>query len=271
MQPNQAMPQIPQRPAQPVPPMRPAQPTQPFQTTQPVQPVQPVQPAQPATQPVAPADPMMSEPVEVATMSEQMDEILSEPLPVEQFAPADVAVETQAPKKKNTTMIVAMVCCAVLAVAGIAFGAFMMIQRNNDIAAYDKKIADLRKTNSELSATLAETEELTGEEALAMLRESAAVNSLGFDVAYANVFAKYVGDEDMVAYWVKYMPTNVSEGVATANNVIFEQDENGEWSFSLPGFTDEDSAKIISDYELIDPLGIYEEVVEDTEEEVIVE
>lgn len=265
MQPNQAMPQIPQRPVQPVPPMRPAQPTQPIQASQPAQPVMP------ASQPVAPVEPIAPEPVTVATMSEQMDEILSEPLPVEQFAPADSVVEPAAPKKKNTTMVVALLCCIILAVAGIAFGAFMMVQRNNDITAYDKKIADLRKTNNELTAALAKTEALTGEEALAMLKQYAAVNMLGFDVAYANVYAKYVGDENIVSYWVKYLPINVAEGAATANNVIFEQDEDGEWTFSLPGFTDEDGAKIFDDYELIDPLGIYEDVVVDDEttEEVV--
>ncbi len=169
-----------------------------------------------------------------------------EPNPVEQALaeePAPAPVPMGAPvKKSGKGAIYGMIFFAILAIAGIGFGVYMMMENNNQKSSYESQITNLKKQNNELLDKLAGDDggseegtkpELNGDIALDLLRKKAQ----NFGIAYANVYAKYNGT-DKVAYWVKYYPTHVQNvEVMTANDIIFTLNDNGEWEFELPGFT----------------------------------
>lgn len=207
-------------------------------------PQQPVQPQQP----ISPTPPQPS-------VAQQMDAALNEP-------PVTPPPMSAAPKKKGVGMGLALVLCILLAVAGVAFGAFVLVQKNTEAALYEKQLTDLKKTNSELSNQLAEVNNaLSGDEALALLKRTAAKDGVGYEIAYANVYAKYIGDEDKIAYWVKYLPINAADGVATATDIIFTLNDEGEWEYALPGFT-ETTPEMLNDYALVTVI----DAEEDTDE-----
>lgn len=197
---------------------------------------QPMPNQQIPTQPMPAAEAMPSmEQQMAAAMQEQVAEPALEPAPV-----------MEAPKKDNKGMLIGMILAIVVAVAGIGFGAFSMISGAQNEDNYKKQIASLQSTNANLSAQLAEVEALNGDEALALLQAAAP-----YTISYANVYAKYNGEDDIVAYWVKYLPTNVPEGTTVANDIIFTLNDEGEWEFSLPGMTTL-APELANDYVLLD-------------------
>ena len=188
----------------------------------PIQPTQPVDPMSMAEEPMNMVEQQMTEAIQ-----EQIEQPAMEPTPV-----------MEAPKtKKINNMMIGLVLAIVVAVAGIAFGVIMMLNGNSQVADLEKQISSLKATNSNLQSELDEVEPLNGDEALVLLQSAAATQGLPYGIGYANVFAKYNGNDDVVAYWVKYLPVNVPEGVAVASDIIFTMNADGEWEFTLPGFT----------------------------------
>ena len=162
-------------------------------------------------------------------------------------------------KQQGNGLKIATAIASVIAVCGIGFGVYGMVQSSQK----DNQISDLKVQikNEDGTVTTIETPkietttenggttvtitdstiteekqpiaELNGDIALDLLRKKAQT----FGVAYANVYAKYNGT-DRVAYWVKYYPTHVqSVEIMTANDIIFTLGDDGVWEFELPGFT----------------------------------
>lgn len=246
---------------------QPIQPQQPQKPMQPVQPVQPQQPmAQPMEQPVQmaeqmpqmnPADnPAMVQPEPMNPLEQQMatemeNSRMAEEQQQAQMAAAAAANAAAAKPKSNMGMLIGLICTAVIAIAGIGFGVLMMVQKNNDAASYNKQITALKKTNSELSDQVnAAASELTSDEALALLQGEALATNADYTIPYANVYARYTGDENATAYWVKYVARANADGAMSEANVIFELTEDDEWMFVLPGFTEYDQS-ILTNYEII--------------------
>ena len=242
------------------------QPIQPQQPQQPMQPVQPQQPmAQSMEQPVQmveqmpqmnPADnPAMVQPEPMNSLEQQMATEMESSRMVEeqqaQMAAAAAANAAAAKPKNNKGMLIGLICMAVVAIAGIGFGVLMMVQKNSDATSYNKQIAALKKTNSELSNQIsAATSELTSDEALVLLQGEALATNADYTIPYANVYARYTGDENATAYWVKYVTRANADGAMSEANVIFELTEGDEWMFVLPGFTEYDQS-ILTNYEII--------------------
>ena len=57
-------------------------------------------------------------------------------------------------KKKSNGMLYGMILCAVLAIGGIGFGVWAMVDGSQQRGVLDKQIGDLKKQNSELSEQL---------------------------------------------------------------------------------------------------------------------
>lgn len=203
-----------------------------------------------SVQPMQPTQPMQQMPEQMVSVEEQMMTAMNEPMPMsEPLAAAPVMEEPK--KSKSNGMLIGMVLAIVVAVAGIAFGVIMMLTGNSQKADYDKQISSLKAANNSLQKQLDEVEVLNGDEALSLLQAAAVAQSLPYGISYANVYAKYDGEDDITAYWVKYMPVNVPEGVAVANNIIFTLNEDGEWEFVLPGF-DVFTQELADNYVLLD-------------------
>lgn len=156
--------------------------------------------------------------------------------------------------KKNNGMLIGMIILAILAVGGVGFGVWAMMDGNAKVEKKDAQITELNKQVSELNDKLAESsvisddigtddgtsagdDELNGDIALDLLQEASVGKQLGYGVGYANVHAKCV-DGDKVSYWVTYANSHrVNTDVPEFGDIMFEKDENGEWKFELPGFT----------------------------------
>ena len=194
------------------------------------------------------AGPQMTEVQSV--MEQQMDAILNEPMQGTQPMGPVQPMQMEKPKTSKA-MICGLICAIILAVAGIGFGAFMMISGSQTEDNLNKQIATLKKQNSDLNVKVSELQNtLTGDTALQLLNDAAISQGLGYSVAYANVYAAYDGDEDITSYWVKYMPTNVPEGAVVASDIIFTMNEDGDWEFVMPGFT-EATPEILNSYKVI--------------------
>ena len=197
----------------------------------------PTQPQQPVMEQTMQEQAMTTEqfaPAGDMTMEEQMAAAMQEQ-PMDQSMVESTSV-VEGPKKNNG-MLIGMVLAVVAAVAGIAFGVIMMLSGNGKVSDLEKQVSSLKSTNSNLQSQLDEVEALNGDEALALLQTAVVSQSLPYGIGYANVYAKYDGDEDLVAYWVKYLPINVPEGVGVANDIIFTMNDEGNWEFTLPGFS----------------------------------
>ena len=164
-------------------------------------------------------------------------------------------------KKGGKGMLYGMVFCMVLAIGGIGFGVWAMMDGNNQMTKLNEQITksnnQITTLNEQLAECNAESDvlddemdestdeesdknavvELNGDMALDLLREAITGKQMGYGVAYANVYAKYNGD-DKVSYWVKYWPSHiVSKDVEVAYDIIFTLNDAGGWDFELPGFT----------------------------------
>lgn len=56
----------------------------------------------------------------------------------------------EAPKKKSNGMLIGLILCIVLAIGGIGFGVWMMMDGNTQKDSLNKQISDLRKQNNDL-------------------------------------------------------------------------------------------------------------------------
>lgn len=142
----------------------------------------------------------------------------------------------------NGMKILAIVCvfCVLAAIGGCCFA----VIQSGAVESKDKEIAELKsKVRSEQVETGKMVTDcisgdevylhLSGDDALYMLRDSAADLNLDFTIANANV----VGiNEEKGSYWVTYTQVD-NQGSLSKVNIIFEGDGEGHWSFSLPGFT----------------------------------
>ncbi|MBO4813097.1 hypothetical protein J5491_03025 [Candidatus Saccharibacteria bacterium] len=159
--------------------------------------------------------------------------------------------------KSGKGMLYGLIFCLILAVGGIGFGVWTMMDGNTQKEQLNTQISSLKSQNNELSERIIELEEnnagenteedntntpteakeLNGDIALDLLVKAVTGKQLGYGVGYANVYAKYNGN-DKVAYWVKYMPTHIiNDEVSVAYDIIFTLNDAGEWEFELPGFT----------------------------------
>ena len=175
-------------------------------------------------------------PMSAAQAPEQM---VAEQVTVAEMGSAPAMPE--APKKKSNGMLIGLILCLLLAIGGVGFGIWMMMDGNTQKDNLNKQISDLRKQNNDLLEQIEEIdvdaqEELNGDIALDLLQKANKTNS-SYGIGYANVYAKYNGDDE-ISYWVKYYPTHVqSDDVGLAYDIIFTLGEDGEWEFELPGFT----------------------------------
>lgn len=169
------------------------------------------------------------------------EQVVTEQVTVTEAGPAPAMPET--PKKKNNGMLIGLILCLLVAAGGIGFGVFAMMDGNAQTTELNKQISSLKKQNSDLLEQISEfekieyvEEELSGDIALDLLQKANNGNQ-EYEIGYANVYAKYNG-EDKVSYWVKYYPVNVkSDEVGLAYDIIFTLNDDGEWEFELPGFT----------------------------------
>ncbi|MBR0488228.1 hypothetical protein IJJ39_00935 [Candidatus Saccharibacteria bacterium] len=203
-------------------------------------------PNQPMQEPMQAGQPAM----QAMSVEEQMTMAMQEPMQ-DMNQVVEPAPVMEAPKKSGHGMLIGMILAIVVAIAGVAFGVIMMLNGNNTSADYEKQISSLKATNANLQDQLSEFEALNGDEALKLLQDAVASQSLPYSIQYANVYAKYNGDDDVTAYWVKYLPVNVPEGVAVASDIIFTMSEDGNWEFALPGFTSF-TEELLQNYVLLD-------------------
>lgn len=197
-------------------------------------PTQPTQPM-PEAQPMGAAAQPMPEPA--VTMEQQMAAAMEETIPVEMPVEAQAPI-MEAPKpKKSNGVLIGLIFAIVVALGGIGFGVFMLLNNNTVAADYEKQISSLKSTNANLQNQLDEVEMLNGDEALTLLQTAATAQSAPYAINYANVYARYSGDEDITAYWVKYMATSTVDGAMILSNIIFTMSDDGDWDFTLPGFT----------------------------------
>ena len=180
----------------------------------------------------------------------------TEPIITEQASPEQVVTEQvtvtetgpvfrSEESKKGKGMLLGLVLCLLLAVGGIGFGVWAMMDGNARADKLNKQITNLNSQIVALQEQIEEKDndggqqvELNGDIALDLLRKKVSESEYGaaYDVAYANVYAKYNGT-DKVSYWVKYFPTNNQNSeVMMANDIIFTLNDD-EWEFELPGFT----------------------------------
>ena len=216
-------------------------PEQPAPASMPEQPI-PEQPLPTQPEPIAPT----------MTVEEQMVAAMAETTPNQ---PSTTIAPTKAPKKKSSIGAIGMIFFAILAIGGIVFGVMMMLDKDSLVASYDNQIKTLTETKNTLQNQLDSMELLNGDEALSMLKQAVTEQKLPYNILSANVYAKYTGDEDAIAYWVQYISSQTdAPSVMTMNNIIFSLDEDtDEWSFALPGFTAEDPnySTIVSEYTVL--------------------
>ena len=157
-------------------------------------------------------------------------------------------MEATGVKKSNKGMLLGMVLLGILAVGGIAFGVWEMMDGNKRVDDLNQQISTLKTQNNELRAQVDElseqlnnneTIEVSGELddnlALSLLQNAAVDAGYVYTIESAEVYAKYNGD-DNTAYWVKYI--EVDDDLSEKNlNIIFTESEDGSWSFELPGFS----------------------------------
>ncbi len=264
--------------------LNPQMPTQPNAGTPPVNPM-PTQMAQSATQPTAAAPSQPTQPVPAPASPEQQiaaeleqaaAEDMAKAAAMKEAAEKEAALEAAKPKQSKG-MVAGLVIACLVAVAGIGFGAYSMISSSQNIDSLNKQITTLKNTNSNLESQVADMPELTGEEALSLLSNAALSTNAGYKIAFANVYAVYTGseddEEDVTAYWVKYLPVEMTEGSTSADNIIFTLNDEGEWDFTLPGFVTYDST-FTANYELLNGEKVPANVVNSTEtvvEEVVEE
>lgn len=62
-------------------------------------------------------------------------------------------------KKKNSGMLIGLIVLAIVALGGIGFGVWAMVDGNNQTRTLNNQISDLKKTNSELTEKLSRQEE----------------------------------------------------------------------------------------------------------------
>ena len=84
-------------------------------------------------------------PMGAARAPEQM---VAEQVTVAEMGPAPAMPE--APKKKSNGMLIGLILCIVLAIGGIGFGVWMMMDSNTQKDSLNKQISDLRKQNNDL-------------------------------------------------------------------------------------------------------------------------
>lgn len=203
------------------------------------------------------AAPTAAPTAQMSVEQQMMAEIQNSQIEEQQKAAAEAEAaaklaEAEADKpQQNKGMLIGLIVAAVVAVGGIGFGVFSMISGNQKTDNLNKQIATLKSQNSELQNQIADASTLNGDEALALLNEAASEQKVGYEIGYANVYAKYNGDDDTVSYWVKYLPINVSVGAKTANDIIFTLGDDNEWEFELPGFVTY-TQTLIDDYVLLD-------------------
>ena len=182
---------------------------------------------------------------------------LAEPTPTAKEPEPNIMAQGVSEKKSSKGMLYGLILCLILAVGGIGFGVWAMMDGNTQKEQLNTQISSLKKQNNELSEKIIELEEnnaggnteedntntpteakeLNGDTALDLLVKAVTGKQLGYGVGYANVYAKYNGN-DKVAYWVKYMPTHIiNDEVSVAYDIIFTLNDAGEWEFELPGFT----------------------------------
>lgn len=98
-----------------------------------------------------PASPNLETVVEEVTAIEEKP---VEPTPAP--TPAPEPAQAVKPKKKNNGMLLGMICLAILAIAGIGFGVWTMLDKNQQVDTLNKQIDTLKKQNSDLMAQIEE-------------------------------------------------------------------------------------------------------------------
>lgn len=185
------------------------------------QPQQPQQPMQPETGSVE--DQMAAE-METSRLIEEQQA---------QVAAANAAAEAAKPKSAMSPMLIGLIVAIVIAVCGIGFGVFAMVQKGNVAASYEKQITTLKNSNAELAEQLA-----TASEAAAELDEATALKVLqdaetpeaGYTVEYARINEWYEGDDGELVARVSYV-VRTADGLAELETYM-AQDEDGAWGIA---------------------------------------
>lgn len=94
----------------------------------------------------------------------RLETVVQEVTAVEEapMAPAPSQAEvapTAKPQKKNRGMLWGMICLAIVAIAGIGFGVWTMLDKNQQVDNLNKQITALKAQNSDLQTQIAELQE----------------------------------------------------------------------------------------------------------------
>ena len=218
-------------------------------------------PNQPMPEPVAPVPPvpeqsapMSDQAAPAMSMEEQMTAAMVETMPDQPTMSTAPALEPQ--KKSNKAIILGMIFFAIVAIGGIGFGVWMMLDKDNLASKYEEQISSLKKTNSQLMEQLADQDAITSDEALDLLKDGVTTKNLSYNILNANIYAVYNGEEDKTAYWVKYTAstTDAPETIVQYNTIFTLNEDEETWTFEIPGFTasDENFATLTANYTVIE-------------------
>ena len=78
------------------------------------------------------------------------ESVISEQVVTEQVTETPMSPAVAPEKKKNNGMLLGLILCIVLAIGGIGFGVWMMMDSNTQKDSLNKQISDLRKQNNDL-------------------------------------------------------------------------------------------------------------------------
>ncbi len=156
----------------------------------------------PQSQPVTP-------PAEPNPVEQALQEAPAEPVP----APAPMGAPV---KKSGKGAFYGMIIFAILAIAGIGFGVYMMMENNNQKSNYESQIANLKKQNAELLDKLAGEQEEEEEETEA--DEYITIEKFGIKIKksseFPNMVATVTGDNSFMIKEstdaAEMIPTSVS-------------------------------------------------------------